>query len=63
LSGVFGARFSGAGSRGCVLALIDPVALSGLLSALSVYFDTLETSPPESPWAFVTGSGPGARTP
>ncbi len=63
LSGVFGARFSGAGSRGCVLALIDPGALSGLLSALSVYFDTLETSPPESPWAFVTGSGPGARMP
>ena len=59
--GVFGARFSGAGSRGCVIALIDPRHLDTLLNHLEAYFSDCSPVPPEAPWAFVTDSAPGAN--
>ena len=61
LEGVHGARFSGAGSRGCVVALVAPDAVPEILPALARYFTGLEPAPPESPWAFVTEAEAGLR--
>jgi len=61
LEGVYGARFSGAGSRGCVVALVAADAVTQILPALARYFADLESSPPEAPWAFVTEAEAGLR--
>lgn len=61
LQGVYGARFSGAGSRGCVVALVDAAAVPEILPALAQYFTGLKVAPPESPWAFVTEAEAGLR--
>lgn len=61
LQGVHGARFSGAGSRGCVVALVAADAVPEILSALARYFTGLEAAPPEPCWAFVTEASAGLR--
>jgi len=61
LEGVYGARFSGAGSRGCVVALVAADAVPEILPALTRYFTDLGAAPPEPPWAFVTEAEAGLR--
>lgn len=57
--GVFGARFSGAGTRGCVVALVAPTEVDSILEELPKrYSKTLAELVPDQ-WAFTTTAGIG----
>lgn len=57
--GVYGARLSGAGFRGCVVALIDPQYKADLLDAVGSEYGSLFPEHRASLWAFETRPADG----
>ncbi|MBT3427578.1 MAG: hypothetical protein HOL98_04530 [Gammaproteobacteria bacterium] len=57
--GVYGARLSGAGFRGCVVALIDPQFKADLLAAVDCEYGSLFPEHRASLWAFETRPADG----
>ena len=52
--GVFGARFSGAGTRGCVVALIEPREVGAILNELPSRYSEALARLASQQWAFIT---------
>jgi len=59
--GVWGARFSGAGFRGCAVALVDPAQIADILAHVEARYLHAFPHFAERLWAFATSAGPGLR--
>jgi len=60
-SGVWGARFSGAGFRGCAIALVDSARATDIAAELETRYLRRFPRFAGSLWAFSTTAGPGLR--
>jgi galacturonokinase len=60
-SGVWGARFSGAGFRGCAIALVEAARAADIAAELEARYLRQYPRFADSLWAFSTTAGPGLR--
>lgn len=60
-SGVYGARFCGAGFRGCCVALVDPVRLDDIVGAVEAGYRAREPELADSAWFVRTAPAQGLR--
>ena len=57
--GVYGARFSGAGFRGCAVALINPAATTNIIENVAVKYRNRFPHLGDNMWAFTSQASQG----